>query len=92
MLRAARALIGEFAEATTSAAARELLRLALAAAENDDGYHALKIARRVMRHEDEVLGHPPASPCRTPAPASPGRAPSPTLRCRAPAPEAAPLG
>ena len=62
----ARALVEEFAEATTSAAARELLRHALAAAEGDDGYTALKIARRVMRHEDEVLGLVPASPCRWP--------------------------
>jgi flagellar protein FlbT len=67
-LRIARELVKEFAEATTSAAARELLRHALAAAEGDDGYTALKIARRVMRHEDEVLGQVPASPCRWPPP------------------------
>ena len=51
----ARLLIAQFREATTSPTARELLTRALAAAEEDDCYLALKIARRVMRHEDEVL-------------------------------------
>lgn len=56
---AARNLIAEFQEATTSATARDLLAQALAAAEGDDGYVALKLARRVMRHEEEVLGIAP---------------------------------
>lgn len=56
---AAQALIAEFQEATTSAMARDLLAQALAAAEADDGYTALKLARRVMRHEEEVLGIAP---------------------------------
>ena len=56
---AARHLIGEFQEATTSATARDLLAQAQAAAEADDGYTALKLARRVMRHEEEVLGIAP---------------------------------
>ena len=58
-MSAARALIGEFQGATTSATARDLLGQALAMAEGDDCYQALKIARRVMRHEEEVLGLPP---------------------------------
>lgn len=66
-LSAARQLIADFAEATTSATARELLRHALAAAAEDDCYLALKIVRRVMLHEDEVLGQAPAAPCRRPA-------------------------
>jgi flagellar biosynthesis repressor protein FlbT len=62
-LDAARRLIGEFQEATTSATAREMLRQALAFAEADDCYQALKLTRRVMRHEEEVLGLLPlASP------------------------------
>jgi len=58
-LAAARSLISEFQEATTSALARDLLSQALAAADADDGYAALKFARRVMRHEEEVLGIAP---------------------------------
>lgn len=57
----ARLLIGEFRDATTSPTARDLLTRALQAAEGDDCYLALKIARRVMRHEDEVLGQAPAA-------------------------------
>ena len=57
-LAAARALIAAFQEATTSAVARDLLAQALTLAEADDCYQALKIARRVMRHEEEVLGIP----------------------------------
>ena len=67
---AARQLIGEFQEATTSATARDLLGQALTAAEADDGYTALKLARRVMRHEEEVLGIAPLpAPRREMAPA-----------------------
>jgi flagellar protein FlbT len=58
-LAAARVLIADFAEATTSPTVREMLERALSAAEGDDCYVALKIARRVMRHEEEVLGLPP---------------------------------
>ncbi len=68
-LECARELIGEFQEATTSAMARDLLGQALAAADADDGYTALKLARRVMRHEEEVLGIAPLpAPRREPAP------------------------
>jgi flagellar protein FlbT len=58
-LTAARALIGEFQDATTSALARDMLRQALELAEADDCYAALKLTRRVMRHEEEVLGIAP---------------------------------
>ena len=58
-LLAARHLIGEFQQATTSALARDMLRQALSMADGDDCYQALKIARRVMRHEEEVLGIAP---------------------------------
>jgi flagellar protein FlbT len=55
-LAAARELIAAFKEATTSALACEILDRALAAAEADDCYQALKLARRIVRHEDTVLG------------------------------------
>jgi flagellar protein FlbT len=57
-------LIGEFQEATTSALARQLLDRALALAEVEDWYAALKNVRIVMRHEAAVLGleMPPGIP------------------------------
>ena len=55
-LVAARDLIGQFTAATTSALAREILHRALALAEGDNCYQALKLARRIIRHEDAVLG------------------------------------
>jgi flagellar protein FlbT len=55
----ARKLIGDFKEATTSLLACEILDRALAAAEADDCYQALKLARRIIRHEDSVLGRTP---------------------------------
>ena len=58
-LVSARALITDFKEATTSILVREMLARALDAAEQDDCYLALKITRRVMRHEEEVLGLAP---------------------------------
>jgi flagellar protein FlbT len=57
----ARELIGEFHEATTSDMVRDLLDRALKAAEADQCYQALKFARRVMRHEEVVLGLTPVS-------------------------------
>ena len=48
-----------FKAATTSALAREILDRAVASAEADDCYQALKLARRIMRHEDAVLGRAP---------------------------------
>jgi flagellar protein FlbT len=58
-LAAARELVAAFNEATTSALAREILERALAAAEEDDCYKALKLTRRVIRHEDAVLHRAP---------------------------------
>lgn len=51
----ARELIEEFKEATTSALAREILDRALVHATADDCYEALKLSRRIMRHEAAVL-------------------------------------
>lgn len=67
-LIAARELIRDFMEATTSILVREMLARAMEAAEEDDCYLALKIARRVMRHEEEVLGIAPLAAPRREAP------------------------
>ena len=61
-LDAARDLIAAFQTATTSALAREILDRAMAAAEVDDCYQALKYVRRVIRHEDMILGRNEPSP------------------------------
>ena len=58
-LAVARRLIAEFQAATTSTLARDLLDRALSAAESDECYQALKLIRRVMRHEEVVLGVAP---------------------------------
>ncbi len=55
-LATARKLIEEFKDVTTSDLACEILDRAMAAAEADDCYQALKLARRIIRHEDSVLG------------------------------------
>ncbi len=55
----ARRLIAEFQAVTTSSLAHEMLERALSAAESDECYTALKLARRVMRHEEAVLGLAP---------------------------------
>jgi flagellar protein FlbT len=55
-LESARSLIAAFKLSTTSALAREILDRALAAAEEDNCYQALKLTRRIIRHEDAVLG------------------------------------
>ena len=60
-LASARTLIAEFKGSTTSALAREILDRAMDAAEKDDCYQALKLARRIIRHEDAVLGRNPPS-------------------------------
>lgn len=49
-------LVAEFQEATTSLMARQLLERALALAEQDEWYQALRLVRHVMRHEATVLG------------------------------------
>ncbi len=51
-------LIEAFKAATTSASAAALLDGALACARSDKCYLALRLARRVVRHEDAVLGRP----------------------------------
>ena len=61
-LDAARALIASFKEATSSGLAREILDRAIAAAEADDCYAALKLTRRIIRHEDAVLGRTVTKP------------------------------
>jgi flagellar protein FlbT len=59
-LAVAHRLIAEFQAATTSSLAKMLLDRALAAAEADECYVALKLVRRVIRHEEAVLGGDPA--------------------------------
>jgi flagellar protein FlbT len=60
-LLAARSLIDDFKDATTSAIARDMLDRALDAAEADDCYQALKLTGRVIQHEDAALGRFAAS-------------------------------
>ena len=55
-LEQARAAVAEFRAATTSTLVREILDRMLAAVEADECYAALKLARRIIRHEDGVLG------------------------------------
>ena len=55
-------LIEQFKAATTSASAVALLDSALACTKADKCYLALRLARRVVRHEDAVLGRKPAAP------------------------------
>jgi flagellar biosynthesis repressor protein FlbT len=58
-LVSARELVDAFKGSTTSALACEILDRALSAAERDDCYQALKLARRIIRHEDAILGRTP---------------------------------
>ena len=60
-LVAARDLIAEYKVTTTSPLARDILDRSLAAAEADDCYQALKLVRRIIRHEDNVLGRTDAA-------------------------------
>ena len=55
--------IDEFARETTSPTARRLLVEALRAARGGELYRALKIARRIVAHEDAVLSQAPPSAC-----------------------------
>ena len=59
-LQSARHFIADFQQATTSDLVRLILDQALFAAEGDDCYQALKLVRRVIQHEDAVLGKAPA--------------------------------
>jgi flagellar protein FlbT len=54
----------EFKEATTSAQAMALLDQAIACADAGKCYQALRLARRVVQHEDAVLGRPARSTSR----------------------------
>jgi flagellar protein FlbT len=79
-LAAAHELIAAFKAATTSALAREILDRAEAAAIGDNCYLALKLARRIISHEDTVLGRkqPPREPVVPPV--APSRMSSGSLR------------
>lgn len=55
-LDSARLFIADFQHATTSELVRLILDEALIAAEEDDCYQALKLVRRIIQHEDAVLG------------------------------------
>jgi flagellar protein FlbT len=55
-MESARELIAAFKEATTSVLACDILDRALSAAEADDCYQALKLTRRIIHHEDAVVG------------------------------------
>ncbi len=57
-LERARDLAQDFADHTTSGLARHLCAEAICAAEEDDGYRALKYARRLIQHEAAVLPPP----------------------------------
>jgi len=64
-LEDARALTAAIKAATTSAEARDVVDRAFAAAEADECYTALKLARQIIRYEDVVLGRAPANPQET---------------------------
>lgn len=64
-LESARQLVADFQDATTSELVRLILDQALIAAEEDDCYQALKLVRRIMQHEDTVLGKTPVIPIPT---------------------------
>lgn len=69
----ARDAIREFQAVTTSPLARDILDRTLALVEADECYAALKLARRIMRHEDGVLGRTPDMARPGPLPAAPAR-------------------
>ncbi|HTZ70729.1 MAG TPA: flagellar biosynthesis repressor FlbT [Acetobacteraceae bacterium] len=54
----ARLRVAEFQQATTSEMARALLRQAIAYAESGRCYQALRLAKRVVQHEDAILNRP----------------------------------
>ncbi len=58
-LRQAGELIAEYGADFAAPLAREILEQALAAAEADDCYRALRLARQVVRYEDTILGRKP---------------------------------
>lgn len=81
-LSAARVLIDDFKVATTSDLARDILDRALCAAEADDCYQALKLTRRIIRHEDSVLGRMTVPPATALALASTQPKWEPSIPCR----------
>jgi flagellar protein FlbT len=74
-LVSARHFIEQFQQVTTSEMAHQLLTRALVAAESDKLHEALKLARRVVQHEDAgaVVGNPPPEPQRFTASVAPPR-------------------
>jgi flagellar biosynthesis repressor protein FlbT len=72
-LESARHFIEEFQQATTSEMARQLLTRALVAAESDDLHEALQLTRRVVQHEDAIIGNSPREPQRFEASVAPPR-------------------
>jgi flagellar biosynthesis repressor protein FlbT len=64
-LDSARHFIADFQLATTSDMVRGILDQALVAAEEDNCYQALKLIRRIIQHEDAVLGKTPNIPIPT---------------------------
>jgi len=84
-LATAHDLIVAFKAATTSALAREILDRAEAAAAVDNCYLALKLARRIINHEDTVLGRSsPAREARVPTGTREAVAPTGTREAVAP--------
>ena len=63
-LEEARLRAAEFQQATTSAMAAALLQQAMSFAETGRCYQALRLARRVIQHEDAVLGRGRPAACR----------------------------
>ena len=55
-LAAAREYASDFKAATSSGLAREILDRVVSLAEAGECYQALKLVRRIIRHEDAVLG------------------------------------
>jgi len=51
-----RATVADFRDATTSVLARDILDRVLCLVETNEHYAALKLTRRIIRHEDTVLG------------------------------------
>ncbi len=57
-IREARLLVAMFRDVTTSASARHVLDEIRSSLDAGDFYRAMRAARRIIRHEDAVLGRP----------------------------------
>ena len=66
-LETAQALIAMFREATTSPTAQLILDEIAEAARADHCYQALKLTRRIIRHEDAILAGAPTGPLTPPS-------------------------